>query len=515
MHERRWGILGVLVVSLLVVVLDNTVLNVALKLIQEDLGATQSQLAWSINSYTLVFAGLLFTFGLLGDRFGRKRLLVIGLILFGLASLASAYAQSPEQLIVARALMGIGGAAVMPSTLSIISNVFEPKERGKAIGIWVASVGLAIVIGPVVGGLLLETFWWGSVFLINIPVIVAGVVLVSWLVPESRDPNPGRLDPGGVLLSVAGLVLLVYGIIEGGEHGSVTEPQVWAPVLGGLAILGVFVWYELRSDHPALEIRLFRNPTFSTSVSAIGLVFFAMLGVFFFMTFYWQLVRGFSPLETGLLFLPFAAAQMVFSPLSSSLVARFGVRTVSATGMGIVALTLLSLGFVDADTSLWPIGAIFFLQGVGMANVMPPVTTAIMGSVPPEKAGVGSAMNNTMRQIGGALGVAVLGSVLASQYRDGVAPALSALPEAVRDQAGESLGSTMAAAGEIGPDAVAAVREVAFGAFLDGMHLAAFLAAAVAALSTLMVMRYLPGRQPAPVVETVRPEEAAVEPAVV
>ena len=238
-----------------------------------------------------------------------------------------------------------------------------------------------------------------------------------------------------------------------------------------------------------------------------------MMGVLFFMTFYWQLIRGFSPLETGLLFLPFAAAQMMFSPLSASMVTRFGVRGVAGTGLGIVAFTLLALGFVDADTSLWPIGVLFFLQGAGIAGVMPPVTTAIMGSVPREKAGVGSAMNNTMRQIGGALGVAVLGSVLASQYRDGVAPALSALPASIRDGAGESLGSTLATAAEIGPDAVAAVRNVAFGAFLDGMHLAAFLAAAVAALSTLVVMRYLPGRQPAPAVETVRPEDEAVEPA--
>lgn len=505
-HERRWGILGVLVVSLLVVVLDNTVLNVALKVIQEDLGATQSQLAWSINSYTLVFAGLLFTFGLLGDRFGRRRMLLLGLVLFGLASLASAYAQSPEQLIVARALMGIGGAAVLPSTLSIITNVFEPEERGKAIGIWVASVGLAVVIGPVVGGSLLESFWWGSVFLINIPVLVAGVVLVSWLVPESRDPNPGRLDPGGVLLSVAGLVLLVYGIIQGGEQGSVTAPGAWVPALAGLAILGLFLWYELRSDHPALDVRLFRNPSFTASVSAIGLVFFAMMGVLFFMTFYWQLVRGFSPLETGLLFLPFAIAQMVFSPLSASFVARFGVRAVATTGLGVVALTLLGLGFVDATTSLWLVGVLFFLQGAGMANVMPPVTTAVMEAVPREKAGVGSAMNNTMRQVGGALGVAVLGSVLAAQYRDGVAPALSVLPADARGPAAESLGSTLAAAGEVGPEVLGQVRGVAFESFLDGMHLSAFIAAVVAAVSTLVVMRYLPRRQPATAVEGV-PDE--------
>jgi DHA2 family multidrug resistance protein-like MFS transporter len=509
-HERRWRILGVLVVSLLVVVLDNTVLNVALKQIQEDLGATQSQLAWSINSYTLVFAGLLFTFGLLGDRFGRRRMLLIGLVLFGLASLASAYAQSPEQLIVARALMGIGGAAVLPSTLSIITNVFEPEERGRAIGVWVASVGLAVVIGPVVGGSLLESFWWGSVFLINIPVLVVGVTLVALLVPESRDPSPGRLDPGGVVLSVAGLVLLVYGIIEGGEQGSVTAPQVWVPALAGVAILGFFLWYELRSDHPALDVRLFRNPSFTASVSAIGLVFFAMMGVLFFMTFYWQLVRGFSPLETGLLFLPFAIAQMIFSPLSASFVTRFGVRAVAAAGLGVVALTLLGLGFVDAGTSLWPIGVLFFLQGAGMANVMPPVTTAIMGTVPREKAGIGSAVNNTMRQVGGALGVAVLGAVLAAQYRDGVAPALSVLPAGAREAAGESLGSTLAVAGQAGPEVLADVRDVAFSAFVDGMHLAAFLAAAVAAISTLVVVRYLPGRQPTPRPEDV-PDDKAVE----
>lgn len=248
-HDRRWGILGVLIVSLLVVVLDNTVLNVALKTIQDDLGASQSELAWSVNSYTLVFAGLLFTFGLLGDRFGRKRILMAGLLLFGMASLASAYAQSPEQLILARSIMGIGGAAVMPATLAIITNVFEPEERGRAIGIWVASVGLAIVIGPVVGGGLLETFWWGSVFLINMPIVIAGVLLVSLLVPDSRDPSPGRLDPVGVLLSMTGLVLLVYGIIEGGERASIASPEVWVPVLGGITALGLFVWYERRGSH--------------------------------------------------------------------------------------------------------------------------------------------------------------------------------------------------------------------------------------------------------------------------
>lgn len=497
-QDRRWVILGVLVVSLLVVVLDNTVLNVAMKLIQEDLSATQSQLEWAINSYTLVFAGLLFTFGLLGDRWGRKRVLIIGLVLFAVASLASAYAQSPDQLIAARALMGVGGAAIMPSTLSIISNVFEPQERGKAIGIWAASVGIAIVLGPVLGGALLESFWWGSVFLINLPVIAVGVALVSWLVPESRDPSPGRLDPVGVLLSIAGLTLLVYGIIRGGELASVTSAEVWVPAVAGLALLALFIRYEARSDHPALDVGLFRNPSFSASVSAIFLVFFAMFGVFFFMTFFWQIVRGYSPLQTGLLFLPFAVAQFAFAPLSASMVKRFGARLVCATGLGLMTVSLLGIGFLEADTSLWVVGVLFFVQGAGIANVMPPATTAVMAALPREKAGVGSAVTNTMRQVGGALGVAVLGAALAVQYREGVTPALTALPEDVQHAAAESLGSTLDIAAQAGPQVVAQVRDAAIPAFVDGMHLAAFIGAAVALISTLVVLRYLPGREAAP-----------------
>jgi MFS transporter, DHA2 family, multidrug resistance protein len=345
------------------------------------------------------------------------------------------------------------------------------------------------------------------------------VVLVALLVPESRTPNPGRLDPIGVLMSVAGLVLLVYGIIKGGEHGSVSSPEVWATGLAGIAILALFIAYERRTDHPALDVRLFRNPNFSASITAVGMIFFSMMGVLFFMTFYLQFVRGYSPLETGLLYLPFAGAQLVFSPLSGGMVNRLGVRTVTALGLGLVTLSLAALGFVGADTSLWAICAIFFVQGVGIANVMPPVTTAIMGAVPRERAGVGSAMNNTMRQVGGALGVAVLGSVLAVSYRDAVTPALVGLPSGARDAAAESLGSTLAvaqqAAQQAGPQAMGQIRDAAFVAFVDGMHAAAFIAAAVAFLSTLVVLRFLPGKGTAPALqETARsaqPGEEAVE----
>src|SRR4051812_48115146 len=229
-HKRRWTILYVLVVCLLVIVLDNTVLNVALKTIadpRDGLGATQSQLEWAINSYTLVFAGLLFTFGVLGDRIGRKRMLMIGMLLFGLASLLSSYAQTPDQLILARAAMGFGGAAVMPQTLSIITNVFEPQERGRAIGVWAGAVGIGIAVGPITGGLLLDHFWWGSVFLINVPIVIAGVIGIAIVVPESKNAVRAKIDFGGVLLSIAGLILLTYGIIEGGEKATVTAPTVF------------------------------------------------------------------------------------------------------------------------------------------------------------------------------------------------------------------------------------------------------------------------------------------------
>ena len=325
-------ILSVLVVGLLAIVIDNTVLNVALKTIADPaggLGASQSQLEWAINSYTLVFAGLLFTFGVIGDRIGRKRMLMIGLALFGLGSLFSAYSHSPDQLIAARAMMGLGGAAVLPQTLSIISNVFEPAERARAIGIWASAVGIGVATGPVLGGVLLAHFWWGSVFLINVPVTVLGAAAAFFLVPESRNPQPGKIDYVGVLASVIGLVLLVYGIVQGGDTGSWIRADVLGPVAAGLVVLGLFAWYETRIAHPSLDVRLFRDRRLSASVGAIALVFFGMGGVYFFTSFYLQNVRGYSPLYAGLLAVPFAVGQLVMAPRSARLVTRFGVRAVA------------------------------------------------------------------------------------------------------------------------------------------------------------------------------------------
>lgn len=507
-HPRRWVILGVLVVSLLVVVLDNTILNVALRVLADPvagLGATQAQLEWSINSYTLVFAGLLFTFGVLGDRLGRRRLLLVGLAMFGLSSLASAYAQDAGQLIAARALMGLSAAAIMPVTLSIVSNVFDPRERGRAIGVWAGAVGLGVAIGPITGGFLLEHFWWGSIFLVNVPIVLAGLVAITMLVPESRDPHPGRPDLVGMALSVVGLVALVYGIIDGGEHGF-DRPVVWTAISGGVAALAAFVAWERRTRHPSLDVRLFRNPRFATATGVIALMFFAALGVFFFMTFFLQLVRGFTPLQAGLMFLPFAVAQLVFAPRSAAMVKRYGAKAVSAVGLGLSVVALSGWMFIDEHTPIWVVGALFFVQGVGMAHVMPPAMESILSTLPRERAGVGSAVANTVRQVGGALGIAVLGAVVMAVYRGQIAPTADALPEPARDGARESIAGAYGVAEQLG---VSQLVPAANQAFLSAIHTAAGVSALVALLSVLVVLRWLPGRtRPAPDPPSARPASA-------
>ncbi|MFG1695925.1 MFS transporter [Nonomuraea sp. NPDC049309] len=496
-HPRRWGILGVLVFSLLAVVLDNTILNVAMKTIADEtagLGATQSELEWAINSYTLVFAGLLFTFGVIGDRTGRKRMLMIGMVLFGLSSLASAYAQDPTQLILARAAMGIGGAAIMPATLAIISNVFPPAERGKAIGVWAAGVGLAVAIGPITGGLLIENYWWGSVFLINVPIVIVASVLIAALVPESRDPKPSRLDPVGVVLSIIGLVAVVYGIIRGGELATFADAEVLVPTLFGVAVLGVFVWWERRIDHPVFDVRSFADIRFSSALGMMGIVFFAMMGGMFFLTFYLQIVLGFTPVQAGALMIPFAAAQLVFAPLSQRVTQRLGAKLSATLSMIVITLALGSYALMDQNTPIVLLEIVFFVQGAAMANIMPPATTAIMESLPREKAGVGSAMSNTVRQVAGALGVAVLGSVLSSSYRGEIAPALAGLPAGVQHAAGESIMATMGVAQELGDRGQALIRP-AFTAFIDGMHVTALVCAAIALVGIFAVARWMPGKQ--------------------
>jgi EmrB/QacA subfamily drug resistance transporter len=495
-QRRRWVILSVLVVGLIAIVIDNTVLNVALKTIADPaagLGASQSELEWAINSYTLVFAGLLFTFGVIGDRVGRKRMLMIGLALFGLGSLLSAYAHSPDQLIAARAAMGLGGAAVMPQTLSIISNVFEPRERARAIGIWASAVGIGVAIGPVLGGVLLSHFWWGSVFLINVPVTVAGAVAALILVPESRNPAPGKIDFIGVLGSIVGLVLLVYGIVQGGDAGDWTKPDVLGSIIGGVVVLALFAWYESRIAHPSLDVRLFRDRRLSASVGAITLLFFGMGGVYFFTSFYLQNVRGYSALAAGLLTVPFAAGQFVTAPRTASLVARFGPKAVVGGGLMVNALAIAGYAFLGTASPIWVLAVLFGLQGAGIGAAMPAATSAVMEVLPRERAGAGSALTNTARQVAVALGVAVLGSILAQSYRSTMSPTLAKLPAAARDTASQSISATQAVAEHLG-QAGRFLIVPGNAAFVDAMRITTVVAAAIAVLGGIVVIRWLPGR---------------------
>ncbi|MFE9094320.1 MFS transporter [Streptomyces sp. NPDC007264] len=500
-HRRRWAILGVLMLSLLIVVLDNSILNVAIKTISTPaptgLGATQSELEWAINAYTLVFAGLLFTAGLLGDRLGRKKTLLAGLALFGAGSALAAESGSPAQLIAFRAIMGLGAAFVMPATLAVLMNVFERDEQPKAIGIWAGGVGLAIAIGPITGGVLLDHFWWGSVFLINVPIVLLALGLMVWLVPDSRDPKPGRVDPVGVVLSVIGLVLLVYGIIKGGQLADFTDAKVLATIAAGLAVLTLFVVFEKRSDHPSIDVTYFRNKVFSACIAAIALVFFALMGVTFFSVFYTQSVRGYSPLQTGLLMLPLAAAQMIFAPRARLLVDRFGNKATTTAGMVVIAAMLAAFSALEADTPIWILEVIFFLMGTGMAHIMTPTSVVIMQALPREKAGSASALSNTFRQVGGALGIAVLGSVLSTAYRDGIQDQLSVLPPGLRHTAGESIEATLGVAAKLGPSGRALVSP-ANDAFLHAMHVTALCGAGVAVIGTAVVAMFLPGKAPAP-----------------
>lgn len=508
MHRRRWGILSVLVLCLLVVILDNTILNVALKVLQEDLDATQSQLEWAINSFTLVFAGLMFTAGVLGDRYGRRRLLVIGMVLFGAASALSAFATSPELLIASRALMGIGAAAVQPQTLSILTNVFSASERPKALGIWAGFAGLAVAIGPITGGLLLEHFWWGSIFLINVPVVLLAVPLVLLLVPESADPAPKQLDPIGVVLSVAGLTALVYGIIEGGSSTQWTSLGVAGPLVAGAVLLAAFVIVERRSSHPALDVSLFKKPAFTAAVTAITLTFFALSGSIFYMTFYMQAVRDFDPLPAGALVAPVALGLLIAATGSVRAVRRFGAKVVVTAGMVTAALTMGAYYLVERDTPIWQVEVIVFVLGLGMGSIMAPATESVMSTIPREKAGAGSAVNNTVRMLGGAFGVAIIGSVLAASYRSSFGEKVNAFPEAERHDAGESIGGTLNAvsnsneavkAGELPPtflQQVPALIDSAKDAFIVAMHTASLWSATIVLLGAVLVAIYLPGKPP-------------------
>ncbi len=483
-HPRRWAILWVLVVSLLVVVLDNTVLNIALPTIQEDLNATPSQLVWAVDSYILTFAALLFTWGVVGDRFGRKRVLIIGLVIFAVASAICAFSMNAGMLIGFRAVMGIGGAAVLPTTLAIITVVFPPHERGKAIGAWAGAVGAAVALGPVLGGLLLQhpqwSRWltgndWGAVFLINVPIVLIGVIGIMRVVPESQNPHPKRFDFAGLVISVTGLGLLIYGIIDASRTRDWLAPAVVIPVLAGVAIISFFLWQQSRSDHASFDVSLFRNRGYAVSLVAVSLPFFALTGITFTLPFYLQILLGFDPLTAGLCFVPFAVGQLIAAPQSAWMVARFGHRLVMTTGLALVALALLGLTQITLTSPVWLMLVGFFIFGLGMGSVIAPASAVMQNVLPLARVGAGSAVQNTVRQVGGALGVAVIGTLLATQYAARAQPLLErfGVPSDIAGQAAESIVATSALLdSSTAPAAdIALVRSGIFDAFLDAAHL--------------------------------------------
>jgi EmrB/QacA subfamily drug resistance transporter len=493
--SRRWIVLGVMCLSLLLIVMDNTIVNVAIPTLQRDLGASTSQLQWVVDSYILVFAGLLLTMGALGDRFGRRGALAIGLAIMGGASVLSSFADSADQLIATRAIMGIGAALIMPATLSIITNVFtDRRERAQAIAIWSATAGMAVAVGPVTGGWLLEHFWWGSVFLVNVPVVVVALVLGQLYVPTSRDPAAPPVDLPGALLSIVGLVALVWAIIEG-AHGW-TDPQVLGAFAVAAVLLGAFVLWERSTPTPMLDITFFQNPRFSAASGALMLTFFAMLGSLFLLTQFMQAVMEYSALETGVRLLPMAAVQIVIAPLSAKFVERLGTKVIVATGLVVAATGLLLASRLDAGAGYPQVLVALVVLAAGLAMVMPPATESIMGSLPPAKAGVGSAVNDTTREIGAALGVAVLGSVMSSTYRPRVSEAISGLPlpdeaaRAITDQ----IGAAMGIAAEIGGEPGRRLSDAASSGFADGMSIAFVIGAAALLVGAVIVGRFLPAR---------------------
>ncbi|MFE5397005.1 MFS transporter [Streptomyces sp. NPDC056568] len=468
----RWLALSVLVLAVLLVAVDATVLGLATPYISEDLAPSSTQLLWIGDVYSFVIAGLLVSMGSLGDRIGRKRILLIGATAFGAVSVLNAYASSPELMIVARALLGVAGATLMPATLALIRNLFhDPRERSLAVGIWGAAASAGAAVGPVVGGFLLEHFWWGSVFLINLPVMAVLVVVGIKLLPESRNPNPGPWDMASVVLSLVGMVGVVYAVKEAAAHGF-----AWATLAAGLlgaAALYGFVRRQLTMPVPLLDMRLFRSRGFSGAVLADLLTILGLSGVVFFLSQYLQLVQGRRPFEAGLAELPAAVGAVVAGLLAGRAARRFSVRAVVAGGLAAVGLSLAALSFVGQHTGYPLLGAALLVVGVGAGFSFTVTADVILSSVPKEQAGSASAVSETAYELGAALGIAVLGSIVTGVYRDFSGPA--GTPEAAH----ESLGGAVEIASGLPTPSADALLDAARQAFVDGLTLATGVGAAV------------------------------------
>src|SRR4051794_20707206 len=488
--SRRWWTLSILCLSLLMVVVGNTALNVAIPTLVRDIHATDTQLQWIVDAYSLVFAGLLLTAGALGDRFGRKGALTIGLCIFATGSFLAGISDTPNQLIVCRAIMGLGGAFVMPATLSILTNVFPVHERARAIAIWAGVAGAGGAIGPITSGYLLAHFHWGAVFFINLPVVAVALIGGKFLVPTSRDPDRIPLDPVGAVLTVVGLAALLYGIIEAPIRGW-SDARTLAAFTLAVVVLAQFAIWEWRNPHPMLDLRFFKRKRFTGGATAITLVFFAMFGMFFLITQYLQFVHGWTPLGAGVRLLPFAFTMMIVAPSSARIAERVGTKRTVAAGLAIAAVGLVIASRLQVDSGYGLLVIAFAVMAFGMAMTMPSSTASILSSLPMGKQGVGSAVNDTTRELGGALGVAVLGSIFATRYTSALG-SLSQLPKAAQEAAKSSVGGAIEVGQRIGGAAGAEFVDKAKHAFVNGQSVAFLLAAGVVLAASVLIWRIMP-----------------------
>jgi EmrB/QacA subfamily drug resistance transporter len=498
-YPRRWWALAALVVAVLTVGFDITILNVALPTISSELSASTAELQWMVNAYVLVLAGLMLACGALGDRWGRKRLFMIGLVLFAAASAAAAWADTAAVVIAARAGMGVGAAIILPVAFAVIAVLFEPRERGKAVSVAVVGIGVGIPLGPIIGGWLLEHFWWGSIFLINVPMAVLGLVAVAVLLPETRDPLPRRPDVPGGLLSTAGLVIVVYGLIEAPSRGW-SDGLTLAALAAGALLLGAFVVWERRTADPMIDLQLFGRPQFLWGSVAGVLVTFGLLGMLFVVPQYLQLVVGYDAFGTGQRLLPMIGGLVVGAPIGERLAARTSYRVPVTAGLLILAVGLAVGATTDLATGYSFVAAWLAAVGLGIGMALAPAMDAVLGALPPERAGSGTAITMTLRQTGGALGVALLGSLLADGYTDRLDT--TALPGPAAAAARHSIAGALAVAAQIGEPALATSAKTAY---LHGMALVLIATAAITAISAALTAALLPGKPTAPTEQDAHP----------
>jgi len=499
-HRRRWWILAVLCLSVLLVVVDNTIVNVALPTMSRQLSASTQDLQWIVDAYTLVFAGLLLVGGNLGDRIGRRRVLQAGLALFALTSVGAALSRTTGELIAGRAAMGAAAALIYPATLALLTSTFtRARERATAIGIWSAVSGLAVAIGPVTGGLLLRHFSWSSVFYVNVPVVVTALAAGARLLPESRDSHAGRFDPLAAVLSVAGTGLLVWTVIEAPTHGW-TSPTTLDGFARTAVILAGFAFWQVRRPDPMLDVRLFANARFSAASGAIALAFFGLFGFIFLITQYFQVVRGYDPLRAGLATLPFAVVTGAMSPVAIAAMKRIGTKIVVAGGLAFMSAGFVIAAGVGVDSAYWGrIIASMTLMAAGLALASSPATDAIMGAVLPGKAGAGSAVNDTTRELGGTLGVAVVGSVMSSVYGAHVVHSLTNLGvPAAAAAARQSVVAGLTTAAHLPPALQGVAARAARQAFVEGLSAGSLVAAAGTAVAAAAALAFLPALAKAP-----------------